>query len=75
MQAYILITTGAGKAMDALDAIRKLENVKSAHTIVGPYDIIALVEFPDAAALTDVIVGKIQKIDGVSRTLTCIVVS
>ena len=72
MQAYILITTDAGKVMDVLASIRAIEGVKSAHSTIGPYDIIAFVEFADPASLTSLIVDKIQKIAGISRTLTCI---
>ncbi len=72
MQAYILITVDAGKVMDVLATMKSIENVKSAHTTIGPYDIIAFVEFTDPADLTNLIVNKIQKIDGISRTLTCI---
>jgi DNA-binding Lrp family transcriptional regulator len=75
MQAYILITAEAGRAKEAAVAINGLENVKSAHTTVGPYDIIAFVEVSDADALTNLILDKIQKIDGISRTLTCVAVS
>ncbi len=74
MQAYILITADAGKAINALDSVKKVEGVKSAYMTVGPYDIIAFVEAPDTSSLTSMIVDKIQKVDGVSRTLTCIAV-
>ena len=35
MQAYILITTDAGKVMDVLSEIRTIEGVKSAHATIG----------------------------------------
>lgn len=70
MYAYILITTDAGKVMDVLADIKAIGNVKSAHATIGPYDIIALVEFPDPGALKNLIVDKIQRISGISRTLT-----
>ena len=72
MQAYILITTDAGKVMSALAEIKAIEGVKNAHATVGPYDIITFVEFEDSSDLTGLIVDKIQKVGGVSRTLTCI---
>ncbi|MBM3709695.1 MAG: Lrp/AsnC family transcriptional regulator [Actinobacteria bacterium] len=72
MNAYVLITTDAGKVMDVLTAIKAIEGVKSAHSIIGPYDIIAFIEFTDPAGLTSLIVDKIQKVSGISRTLTCI---
>jgi DNA-binding Lrp family transcriptional regulator len=70
MYAYILITTDAGKVIDALDGIKAIEGVSKAHSTIGPYDIIAFVEFSDPEDLTDLIVNKIQKVSGVSRTLT-----
>ena len=75
MQAYVLITTDAGKVMSALAEIRAIEGVKNAHATIGPYDIIAFVEFGNPGDLTGLIVDKIQKAEGVSRTLTCIAVS
>ena len=72
MQAYILITTDAGKVMSALAEIKTIEGVKSAHATIGPYDIIAFVEFENPSDLTSLIVDKIQKVSGISRTLTCI---
>jgi len=73
MEAYILITTDAGKVMDVLDSVRKVENVKNAYAVIGPYDIIAFVAAADSENLTSLIVSNIQKITGISRTLTCIV--
>jgi len=72
MFAYILITTDTGKVMDVLVSIKTIEGVKSAYSTIGPYDIIAFVEFENPADLTSLIVDKIQKIEGISRTLTCI---
>jgi len=72
MFAYILITTDTGKVMDALASIKTIEGVKSAHSTIGPYDIIAFVEFGNPTDLMSLIVDKIQKIEGISRTLTCI---
>ena len=72
MYAYILITTDMGKVMDVIAALKAIEGVKSAHATIGPYDIIAFVGFETPSDLTTLIVDKIQKVGGVSRTLTCI---
>ena len=72
MQAYVLITTDAGKVLSALAEIKKLDGIKSAHATIGPYDIISFVEFENPDELVNLIVDKVQKIGGVSRTLTCI---
>jgi DNA-binding Lrp family transcriptional regulator len=72
MQAYVLITTDAGKVLSVLAEIKNVDGVKSAHATIGPYDIISFVEFESPDELVNMIVDKIQKTGGVSRTLTCI---
>lgn len=72
MGAYILITTDMGKVIDVLAALQSMPEVKSAHATIGPYDIIAFIEFSDPEAIKSIIIDKIQKVPGISRTLTCI---
>ena len=72
MYAYILIRTDMGKVMDVLAAIKAIQEVKSAHATIGPYDVIAFVEFSDPEAIKSLLIDKIQKVTGISRTLTCL---
>lgn len=70
--AYILITAEPGKAGSVVRGIVAISGVKSVSAVTGPYDAIAEVEVSDFNAIGNLIVSQIQKIDGVSRTLTCI---
>jgi DNA-binding Lrp family transcriptional regulator len=72
--AYILIEVAPRKARTACARIAKLAGVRSAHLITGPYDIIALVEAKDPAAIGKLVMSKLQAVDGVGRTITCVVV-
>jgi DNA-binding Lrp family transcriptional regulator len=72
--AYILIEAAPKKARGACAKIAKLAGVRSAHLITGPYDIIALVEGRDPAAIGKLVMARIQAVDGVGRTITCVVV-
>ena len=74
VQAYILIQTEVGRAALAAAAITQISGVSSSEEVSGPYDVIVRVETTDAARLTDDIVPQIQKVDGITRTLTCPVV-
>ncbi|RJQ54218.1 MAG: Lrp/AsnC family transcriptional regulator [Actinobacteria bacterium] len=71
-RAYVLIRAEAGKVGTAVDAIRKLPNVKAADAVTGPYDVIAVLEAEDFDTLGKSVVDGIQKIEGVYRTLTCL---
>ncbi len=46
-----------------------------AHAVTGPFDVIAFVEVPDLTTLSDLILAKIQNIEGVQKTQTAIVVT
>ncbi|HMS75028.1 Lrp/AsnC ligand binding domain-containing protein [Gordonia sp. (in: high G+C Gram-positive bacteria)] len=74
VQAYILIQTEVGRAALAAASIAEISGVSSSEEVSGPYDVIVRVETTDAARLTDDIVPQIQKVDGITRTLTCPVV-
>ena len=72
--AYVLIEVAPKKARAACGKIAKLSGVCSVHLVTGPHDIIALVEGKDPAAIGKLVMGKIQAVDGVGRTITCVVV-
>jgi len=69
--AFILINTGPGKAWDVSKATSKLEGVKMAYAVTGPFDVIAYAEVADIDALKDLIT-KIHDIKGAQRTQTAI---
>jgi DNA-binding Lrp family transcriptional regulator len=72
--AYVLISAEPGKATDIVKGIGKIPGVKMVNAVTGPYDAIAFIEATNFSAIGDLIVAKIQKIEGVSRTLTCVTV-
>lgn len=71
-RAYILIEAKVGASKDVLVALRAMENVAEADIITGIYDLIALAEANDMVALVDLVTAKVQNIEGVDRTITCV---
>jgi len=74
MIAYVLIEVATGKVASVVKAMHGVEGVKSADSVTGLYDIIAIVEASDSIAIGKVVTEKIHTIDGVVRTLTCFAV-
>jgi DNA-binding Lrp family transcriptional regulator len=72
--AYILIQTKVGMGSEVTRRVNQIDGVTSSDTVTGPYDVIAYAEERNLDSLSKLIVGRIQEIDGVSRTLTCPVV-
>src|SRR5437870_8835423 len=73
--SYVLIQLAPGTTKTAAEAISKIKGVKMAHAVTGPFDVIAFVEVPDLTTLSDLILAKIQNIEGVQKTQTAIVVT
>ena len=73
--SYILMELSPGKAKAAAEAISKIEGVKMAHAVTGPFDVIAFAEVPDLTDLSDLVLARIQNVDGVEKTQTAVVVS
>jgi DNA-binding Lrp family transcriptional regulator len=76
MRAYVLIEGAVGTANSIVSGIRGLpsDDVKlvSADVVTGPYDSIVILEGSDLDRLARFVTDKIQAIDGVQRTITCI---
>jgi DNA-binding Lrp family transcriptional regulator len=75
MRAYVLINALPGRALEVVDKIRSVPGVTAADAITGQYDVIASFEARDFAVLGSAVVDKIQKLDGVRRTVTCLVLT
>jgi DNA-binding Lrp family transcriptional regulator len=71
--AYVLIQTAVNAATVAHE-IRSIEGVESADDVSGPYDVIVRAEAADMDSLGQLVVARIQTVEGVARTLTCPVV-
>ncbi len=74
VQAYILIQTEVGKAAAVASEIATISGVASAEDVTGPYDVIVRAEADTVDELGQLVVARIQGVDGITRTLTCPVV-
>ncbi len=74
VSAYILIQTAVNAAQVASE-IRSIDGVVSADDVSGPYDVIARVSAPDMDTLGQLVVSRIQGVEGITRTLTCPIVT
>jgi DNA-binding Lrp family transcriptional regulator len=74
VRAYVLIETQGGKAKQVIEAIRKIEGVVSVDVVTGPYDVIALIQAETFDDIGDLIVANMHPVNGISRTVTCLVV-
>jgi DNA-binding Lrp family transcriptional regulator len=74
VHAYILIQTEVGKAAAVASQIADIPGVTIAEDVTGPYDVIVVAEADNVDQLGQLVVAKVQNVDGITRTLTCPVV-
>nr|WP_275669504.1 Lrp/AsnC ligand binding domain-containing protein [Glycomyces paridis] len=67
----MLIQTEVGTADQVAAAVAAIEGVVRVDSVAGPYDVVALTEAATADLLSAAVVGKIQRVAGITRTLTC----
>jgi DNA-binding Lrp family transcriptional regulator len=74
VKAYVLIEADPGASREVAVRAQKIDGVKSVSVVTGPHDVIAVVETADAKALGDLLITKLQKIEGIVSTITDVVV-
>jgi DNA-binding Lrp family transcriptional regulator len=71
VHAYVLIQTDIGKAAQVAQQVSDIEGVLTAEAVTGPYDVIVQAEAPSMDELGRMVVGDVQQIEGITRTITC----
>lgn len=74
VKAYILIQTEVGKAAAVAAEISSVPGVTSAEDVTGPYDVIVQASADTVDDLGQLVVARVQSVEGITRTLTCPVV-
>jgi len=72
ISAYILIDMKPGNFDNAIEAMRKIENITKISVVAGEYDIIVRVQVTSLDKLL-IVTNKLQMIDGVNNTTTQII--
>ena len=70
-RAYVLIETTAGRIHHVVEELQEMPGLIFVDPVAGPYDVIAVFEADDLAAVGDLVTMHVQAIPGINRTLTC----
>ena len=73
-RAHVMITLAPKVLSQVCNAIQRIQEVRSLHSVSGTFDLIAVVEAPSISEL-DQLVDQIGMIEGVERTLSSIILS
>lgn len=75
VRAFILIETEVGMADAVSESVRQISGVVAADDVTGPYDVIVQAEASTVHELGKLVVSRVQLIEGITKTLTCPVIS
>ena len=75
IEAFVLIDVTGNLTKSTFKTITRMSGIKAVYTVTGAHDIIAHVEAEDIVSLSDLILSKIRSIDGVTKTMTSIVLT
>ena len=65
-RSYVLVQTDVGRAVEIAEAAVVLPGVTFADAVTGPYDLVVALDGDGSVAL-----GALQKLPGVTRTVSC----
>jgi len=72
VRAYIFIECNVGSTKEVIEGLKHFKGIKSLETVTGPYDIIAILELESLQEIGDLVTQNVQKVNGITRTVTCI---
>ena len=72
VKAFVLIVVDPATTLEVYDALRNAEGISEVYQVMGPYDIIAVIDVPNLTDVPTVISRRIRTIDGVESTTTCV---
>ena len=74
VRAHVMITLEPRRAVPIESALRRIDEVRTLHSVSGPFDLIAVVAASSIGEL-DRLIDRIGTLDGVERTTSAIVLS
>lgn len=75
VSAYVFVLTDMDKTAAVANAISEIEGVDAVDVVTGPYDVIVKASADTMDELGHMVLGQVQKVPGINRTITSPVVN
>ena len=72
IKAFVLIVVDPAKTIEVFDKLNAVEGIAEVYQVMGPYDIVAVVEVPNLSDVPSVISRHIRAVDGIESPTTCV---
>ncbi len=72
IKAFVLVVVDPAKTVDVFATLNAVDGIAEVYQVMGPYDIVAVVEVPSLTDVPAVISKHIRAVDGIESTTTCV---
>ena len=72
IKAYVLVVADPGKTKSVAEALRHIPGVREMHEVMGPYDIVAVIEVANLADVPPILGERIRAIEGIQSTTSLV---
>ena len=72
VKAYVLIVTSPGATRRVALALKDIAHVTEVHEVMGPYDIVAVIEAEQLTDVPPILAERIRTLDGIQSTTSLV---
>jgi len=72
IKAFVLIVVDPAKTQEVYDRLKAVEGISEVYQVMGPYDIVAVIDVPSLTEVPAVISRHIRTVEGIESTTTCV---
>lgn len=72
VKAFVLVVTHPGATRKVAQQIRALPRVLEVHEVMGPYDIVAVIETDTLQEIPGILADRIRTLDGIQSTTSLV---
>jgi DNA-binding Lrp family transcriptional regulator len=72
IKAFVLIVVDPAKTVEVFEKLRAVDGIAEVYQVMGPYDIVAVVQVNSLTEVPSVISRHIRAVDGIESTTTCV---
>ena len=72
VKAYVLIVTSPGATRRVALALKSIDHVIEVHEVMGPYDIVAVIEADQLTDVPPILAERIRTLEGIQSTTSLV---
>ncbi|MDA0364803.1 MAG: Lrp/AsnC family transcriptional regulator [Chloroflexi bacterium] len=72
VKAYVLIVTSPGATRRVALAMKAIDEVIEVHEVMGPYDIVGLIEAAQLTDIPSILAERIRTLEGIQSTTSLV---